>query len=268
MPTLHVERSGDGAPVVFLHGAAGSSATYGWLPDLGRTVVRPDFRGHGRSARTPGEYLIGDYVDDAIEVLRETGPAVLVGHSLGGVVAWTIAQREPELVTSIVLEDPPLYMGEPEEHERNGAIPHFISLRAAAVRWQAEGTGREEAAAELAELPYGPDPTRRAADVSAEDALSARAHSLLHVDVTLIDPVIDGTCLALTDVAAPLGVPAIVIAADDALGTTFPIRHEERLGLSHPDVRVHRITGAGHSIHDESAHRTTYLRAVAERLDS
>jgi pimeloyl-ACP methyl ester carboxylesterase len=265
---LHLERSGDGEPVVFLHGAAGSSATYGWLPDLGRTVIRPDFRGHGRSSRVPGGYLLGDYVDDALSVLRETGPAVLVGHSLGGVVAWTVAQRHPELVTSIVLEDPPLFLGEPAEHARNGAVPHFIALRADAQRWQSEGTGREAVIAELAAMPYGADPSRSAGDVAAEDAISARAHSLLHVDVAMFGPIIDGTCLAPADLAAPLGVPALIVAADDAFGAAFQTRHAERLAGSHPEVRVQRITGAGHSIHDETAHRTAYLRAVAERLDS
>ncbi len=43
--------------VVFLHGVAGSAATYGWLPEPitgGRHVVRLDFRGHGAAERTPG----------------------------------------------------------------------------------------------------------------------------------------------------------------------------------------------------------------------
>jgi pimeloyl-ACP methyl ester carboxylesterase len=260
---LHVERSGDGDPVVFLHGAAGSSATYGWLPDLGRTVVRPDFRGHGRSKRA-ARYALDDYVEDALEVLGETGPAPVVGHSLGGVVAWTLAQRHPDRVTGVVLEDPPLYLGEPEEHEGNGAIPHFLALRALAKRWQSEGVSREQAAAELAALPY--DATRTAADVSAEDAISARAHSLLHVDLAVIDAVVDNLTLASTDTSAPVGVPVLILAAD--VNAAFQPRHEQRLAQTHPDVAVQRITGSGHSIHDETAHRTAYLRAVAERLDS
>jgi pimeloyl-ACP methyl ester carboxylesterase len=73
MAALHVERSGCGEPFLLLHGAAGSSDTYGWLPDLGRTVVRIDFRGHGRSDRADS-YLLGDYVEDALSVLREIGP--------------------------------------------------------------------------------------------------------------------------------------------------------------------------------------------------
>src|SRR5690242_5201193 len=75
-------------------------------------------------ARTPGAYRIGDYADDAVKVLREIGPAFVVGHSLGGVAAWRAAQRVPELVLGAVLEDPPLFLGSPQGHASNGAIPH------------------------------------------------------------------------------------------------------------------------------------------------
>src|SRR4051794_7611893 len=101
--------------VVFLHGVAGSRATYGWLPAslAGHEVVRPDFRGRGAAPRAPGAYLIADYAADAVEALRSVGPAVVVGHSLGGVAAWWAARLVPELVLGAFLEDPPLYMGEP-----------------------------------------------------------------------------------------------------------------------------------------------------------
>jgi pimeloyl-ACP methyl ester carboxylesterase len=255
MAALHVERSGRGDPFLLLHGAAGSSDTYGWLPDLGRTVVRIDFRGHGRSDRA-GSYLLGDYVEDALSVLREIGPAPVAGHSLGGVVAWTLAQRVPELVTAIVLEDPPLYMGEPAEHARNPAIPHFGRLREAALRWQEEGTPVEKAAAVLA----AGDPDRR----MAEDAHAARAFALLHLDLGVIDAIADGTALAATDVAAPVRAPALILAA--SLLPAFPPEHEERLARTHPAVVVRRVPDAAHVIHDHRAHREEYVRTLVERL--
>jgi pimeloyl-ACP methyl ester carboxylesterase len=255
--------------VLFLHGVAGSRRTYDWLPDTiaGHPVVRVDFRGHGAAPRTPGAYRIGDYAVDAVEVLREIGPAFVVGHSLGGVAAWWAAQLVPELVLGALLEDPPLYLGSPEGHASNGAIPHFRHLRELSPAWQAEGIAETVAADRLAEEPYGPDPSRSMRSVATGDALAARAYSLLHLDPGVLDTVIDGTLLAATDVAAPVTVPMTILAADDALGAAFRSEHEARLAVSHPDVRVVRVPGAGHSIHDERAHRDTYLAEVTASVN-
>jgi pimeloyl-ACP methyl ester carboxylesterase len=250
--------------VVFLHGVAGSRATYGWLPGsvAGHEVVRPDFRGHGAAARTPGAYLISDYAADAVEVLRSVGPAVVVGHSLGGVAAWWAARLVPELVLGAFLEDPPLYMGEPAEHTQNTAIPHFRNLRSSVPAWQAEGISEPTAIERLAAEPFAPNPSLPVGDVVTEEALAARAYALLHLDPTVLDAVIDGTLLAATDTVSPLTVPVTILAADDALGAAFPSRHEEWLAASHPAVEVVRLDGAGHSIHDERTHRDAYLERV------
>jgi pimeloyl-ACP methyl ester carboxylesterase len=260
---LHIEHSGEGKPVLFLHGAGGSSATYDWLPDLGRTIVKLDFRGHGRSGRADS-YLLGDYAEDALSVLREIAPAPVIGHSLGGVVAWTLAQREPELVTAIMLEDPPLFLGTPEGHASNRAIPGFQAMRDAVVRWQADGIDEADAAAQLAAQPYGPDPSRRTGEVVATDANAARAFAFLHLDPAVLDAVIDGSALAATDVDAPVTVPALILAA--GINPAFGVEHEQRLATTHPDVEVRRVAGAAHVIHDEIAHREEYVRTLVERL--
>jgi pimeloyl-ACP methyl ester carboxylesterase len=239
---------------IFLHGVAGSRATYGWLPGSlgGHRVVRPDFRGHGAAERTPGSYLIADYTADVISVLRREGPAVLVGHSLGGVAAWSAAQRVPELVLGVFLEDPPLYVGESEGHAGNMAIPHFRDLRAKSREWQAQGVSEAEAASRLAAEPD--------ADLQTPDALAARAYALLHLDPAVLDTVIDGSLLAGTDVVSPVDVPVCVLAAGSQ--PVFAVAHEARLAETHPDVEVVRLEGAGHSIHDERAFRSSYFERV------
>jgi pimeloyl-ACP methyl ester carboxylesterase len=248
--------------VLFLHGVAGSRRTYDWLPSsvAGHEVVRPDFRGHGAAARTPGRYLIADYAADAVATLRAVGPAFVVGHSLGGVAAWCAAQQVPELVLGAVLEDPPLYLGSPEGHASNLAIPHFAHLRAIVPAWRAEGLSGAEAAARLAAEPYGADPSRRAGDVAEPDAGAARAYALLHLDETVLDPVIDGSLLAAADVDAPITVPMTILGA--GVGAAFTPAHAARLAVSHPAIDVVTVTGAGHSIHDERDHRATYLAHV------
>jgi esterase len=263
---LNVEVAGpdDGPLVVFLHGVSGSVETYGWLPDAvtaGRRIVRIDLRGHGRSERAPGTYHVDAYVADVVAVLRALGggrPAVLVGHSLGGVIAWSLAQRVPELVAATFLEDPPLYMGEPDEHARNGAVPLFVTLRDLAADWQYQGLEEEPVAALLAQGPLGA--------ALAPDALRSRARALLLMDPGVLDAAIDRSALAPTDVAAAVAAPTLLLAADETLGAAFPGAHGERLAGTHPEVEVVRLQGVGHSIHDDRDRRDAYVDALTAFL--
>jgi pimeloyl-ACP methyl ester carboxylesterase len=267
---VEVEGPADGTPVVFLHGVSGCSRTYDWLPaeiTEGRRVLRVDLRGHGHSERRPGTYVIDRYGEDVVAVLRQLAdrPAVLVGHSLGAVAAWWVAQREPELVAATFLEDPPLYMGEPEEHELNAAIPVFLAMRARAAAWQADGADTDAVAAQLAQAPLGPE--RTMGGVMAPDAIAARAEALLLMDPGVLDAAADRSTLADTDTTSPVTVPVFLLGADDAMGSAFPARHAERLARSHPDVEVARVPGAGHGIHDERESRDAYARQLAAFLD-
>ncbi len=83
-----------------------------------RTVYAVSLRGHGRSD-WPSHYSIQSMADDATGLLRQLddGPVDLVGHSLGGLVACTVASEHPELVRRLVLED----VGVP--HARPAAPP-------------------------------------------------------------------------------------------------------------------------------------------------
>ena len=69
-----------------------------------------DFRGHGKSARTPGRYRVIDYVADVIDFIdRESRQNVVIyGHSLGAMVAAAVAAEMGARVAAIVMEDPPL----------------------------------------------------------------------------------------------------------------------------------------------------------------
>ena len=78
----------------------------------------------------------------------------------------------------------------------------------------------------------------------------------------MLDRVIDGSLLAATDTASPVTVPVFVLASDPAL-SAFPPSTRRGWRASHPGVEVVRLAGAGHSIHDERAHRDEYARHLA-----
>ena len=68
-----------------------------------------DLRGNGRSGWVTEQYRLEDFTEDTVEFIRQLdAPAVLVGHSLGGVIALMAAARCPEKVKALILEDPVL----------------------------------------------------------------------------------------------------------------------------------------------------------------
>jgi len=102
-------RPGD-PTVVFLHGLAGHRGE--WQPvidrlDSGVGVVAPDLRGHGASwvADAPITLDRASFVSDVVAVIERFAdqPVVLVGQSMGGVVATLVAHARPGLVRHLVL---------------------------------------------------------------------------------------------------------------------------------------------------------------------
>ncbi|GGM15266.1 alpha/beta hydrolase [Promicromonospora citrea] len=102
----------DGAPlpsVVLVHGITASHRAWPAVVAAlaGRRVVAPDLRGRGRSNHLPGPYGMAAHADDVAAVVRALagGPAVVVGHSMGGFVSLVLTHRHPGLVARLVLVD-------------------------------------------------------------------------------------------------------------------------------------------------------------------
>lgn len=111
------------ATVLFIHGIGNSGAAWSdviaKLPSDIR-VITIDLLGFGKSpspkwaiysAKTQANSVLATYFK-----LRLTGPVVIVGHSLGSLVAVEIAKRYPLLVKSLILCSPPFY----KPYDENG----------------------------------------------------------------------------------------------------------------------------------------------------
>jgi len=76
-------------------------------PEHALAHLRPDLRGHGKSGHVSRGYRGTQYSDDIARFLRErvSAPAIIFGHSLGGMVGMWVAVHHPELVRALILGD-------------------------------------------------------------------------------------------------------------------------------------------------------------------
>ncbi|GAC1476443.1 MAG: hypothetical protein PVSMB3_19440 [Candidatus Dormibacteraceae bacterium] len=106
---VRVSEGPEGAPTVLLLHGIFATADLNWslaMPALASRfkVVAPDLRGHGRGIPTR-QFSGSECADDLAALVRmlDLGPVIVVGYSLGGLVAQLFARRYPELVAGMVL---------------------------------------------------------------------------------------------------------------------------------------------------------------------
>jgi pimeloyl-ACP methyl ester carboxylesterase len=108
---LFYTEEGAGPPLVLVHGLGADSHDWNWqIPALAQwyRTVAVDLRGHGASSVPASGYGIHDSVDDLVAILDalHIDRAVVVGHSLGGLVVAALAITHPDRVAAVVEVDP------------------------------------------------------------------------------------------------------------------------------------------------------------------
>lgn len=117
------EEQGQGETLVLLHGFCGSSAYWeNVIPLLSKSyrVIAPDLRGHGASDAPLGAYTIEQMADDVAALLESLGVGkyTLLGHSMGGYVALSLAQRYAERLNGFGLIHSTAYPDSDEAKEK------------------------------------------------------------------------------------------------------------------------------------------------------
>jgi pimeloyl-ACP methyl ester carboxylesterase len=84
----------------------GSKATAlaDWAAGTGRQFTRFDYRGHGQSPGSFTDFVLGDWLDDALHILDHvtTGPQIVIGSSMGGWLMLHLAIQQPERVAGLI----------------------------------------------------------------------------------------------------------------------------------------------------------------------
>lgn len=240
-----------GAPVVMLHALGTDHRLFDRLlplmpPDL--RIIRPDMRGHGASTIPGGPGKMGTLVRDVEYLMDQLAlkDAVIVGVSIGGMIAQALAAKRLDLVRAIVLANTAVKIG----------TPATWAVRIAEVRTGGIAAITDSTIARW----FGPHPKDADAIAAARGMLSAQS------DVGYI-----AGCEAIsgTDLLTPtsgLTLPTLVIAGTRD-GSTPPDLVHELAGLIR-GARYQLIRGAGHlACLDQpaafAAHVADFLRSIA-----
>ena len=114
---VHYRITGEGAPVVLIHGTGSSLHTWeDWIHDLQDRfqLIAVDLPAFGMTGPHPErDYSITAYVDFVESFVQHIGldSFALAGNSLGGLISWAYAAQHPQRVTSLALLDPSGFPG-------------------------------------------------------------------------------------------------------------------------------------------------------------
>jgi pimeloyl-ACP methyl ester carboxylesterase len=259
--TIHyVEGPPSGKPLVLLHGVTTWWQTF--LPVLPNFVIRHhtyalDLRGHGGSGRKPGAYPISNDVADVMAFLRARvqEPAVLLGHSLGAIVAIFVAAAAPELVRAVVLEDPPLAMLTDDESSLARFREWWGLMRDVLTR---DGSAADRLAAIAALYPQ-------------DDDVKNRHHLKMYngFDPERLTLAIEKKVFEqkrLEEVLPRITCPVLVVQADVSAGGALD---DQTLQAALPmlaDCALVRMPGVGHGLHYDQP--VAFSRIVMDFLES
>lgn len=232
----YAERETAGPPMVLLHGLTGWWQGYEpIIPRLaGWHIYACDLRGHGKSGRVAGRYRVPDYAGDIVAFLRDivVEPAVLVGHSLGGLTALATAAQAP--VLALILVDPPLYLRNLSVRDTPAVYEWFKWVSATSP------LPYEEVVAHCKIM--SPDAGDDDIHSMADNISSVSADT---VNITLQDRLIEG--LDIEQALRQVKCPMLLLRGEWSLGAAVRDEDEALVQASIPHVVSVQIPNTGHN---------------------
>jgi pimeloyl-ACP methyl ester carboxylesterase len=257
--TIHVRRGGTGPAVVLLHGYGETGDMWvAMAAELARdhTVVVPDLRGLGLSARPAGGFdkktQAGDVagVLDALQIQR----ADVVAHDIGNMVAYQFAEQHPDRLRKIVLIDAPVPgVGPWEEILKNPLLWHF---RFGGPDMERLVAGRERIYLDRFWNEFSADPAHfpEAAreHYAALYALPGAMHSGFAQFAAFDQDAVDNRAFLAHD---KLHAPMLALGGEKSFGAQMA----EVMRAGDTDVTAGIVPGSGHWIMEENPQATIKL---------
>ncbi len=257
---LHVRDTGprDAPAIVMIHGFGASLQTWdAWAQGLSQRwrVVRLDLPGSGLSPPDPADdYTDARSISMVVALMGSLGlpRATLVGHSIGGRIAWAFAAAHPERMDRLVLVAPDGFASPGFEYGHAPAVPAMFGLMRYVL---------PKPLLRMNLAPAYADPH------TLSDALVTRYDDLLRAPgarQALLDRMRQTVLVDPRPVLATIHAPTLLLWGQrDAM---IPIANSADYLKAMPDARLVVIPGAGHLPQEEAA--SASLTAVENFLSA
>lgn len=277
----YAEGPQSGSPLILLHGLPGRWQEF--LPILSTLSLQwhtyaLDFRGQGKSGRTPGQYQSKYYGIDVEHFLRQQldKPAILFGLSAGGVVALAVAAKCPELVRAIIVGDSPIDMDMLMAWMTSEGFKNlFSTLR----RLAGNNLSITELAKQIADIPIqvpGHDSPTRYGDRRDVDSIDIQqlAITLSQMDPGVLEYHAEGRVkeflegFDLDEILGQITCPVLLLQGNPSLGGMMTHELVKHVLSVVPNTRHILIESAGHSLGMNTWEILPLIRGVTSFLDS
>ncbi len=251
-----------GSPLLAVHGFTGAKEDFatqaGRLAERGWQVVMPDLRGHGSSPSPASGYDLATMAADLREVVDRLGwdRFVVLGHSMGGMVAQHLALDVPDRVSALVLVG-----------TTDGPVPISRSLVELACSVVAEGgmPGLLEAQRALGATMLTSSAAARRLQGLHPDWEDYRDRSFLACSPVMYEQLARGLLDAPSrlEELAGLQVPTLVVVGDE---DEVMLPGSRRLAATIPHAQLVVLSPAGH--HPQAELPDRFTEAVETFLDT
>ena len=251
---VNYRRRGSGPPVVLLHGLAEDHRSWDAVATHlgGFALYALDLRGHGRTTPGQGAGTLSQLSDDLAEFLSvETGPAAVVGYSLGGTIGLKAATAAGTLIDHLIVVATSSVVG--------GAAAGFFEGRIAQLEaqdWTGFADGlRDDTSKQIV--------TRADLDALASRRLDAVGDGRGYINAALA--MIGIRSEPLNPLLAQITVPVDVVGAESDV--FCPRRASDIIVDAVDDCRYHEVAAAGHllSVDQPDAYGKLLAQLLHER---